>query len=539
MVVSLNATLFLAASSCLEVLFVVKILHTVFNQTHGIQAAVVRRVKSCLSWPRNCGNHIRYLLFRRSLVNDEVARLQVSWSRGFLVAYAFLSMSSLLSVQRNVLLDRARWMSPIFTWTNVLVFGCLTLYVLFPSLLSTRTLNRFYVVGMILAAAYLSPWHTGTDEMFDMALILFVCCRLPAVILCARTSLVFLCNLGFTVLTIYRASTEEMASEGTFASRYVILWTELTMCAVTVAFSFALLSVLTRKAELQVQGCNAETHFTAASTLLGLMCDAVVELDSNFCLTEHSKALAAVLLKSSNIQGASLMDFMPVDDADRAMQHFRALSGDAATVLAHAFHTRLVDSCSTKLETEVFQVKYTRMNGEQCHLVGLREFSDAKFGSAERPEDNTRCILPQVADSQVVNVRDEPSDGRKHGSMLEIDMAQRSIIAASGHLCNCVGMSIEDVFPVSHTIQLLQRLHQEAESLDEEETFVGKVYYFDDLPARLYPEGVQHISGMMQLTRSFQSHHPGVVVVFSVTEADRKQSHQSEISSQRSTKIEI
>jgi len=67
MVVSLNATLFLAASSCLEVLFVVKILHTVFNQTHGIQAAVVRRVKSCLSWPRNCGNHIRYLLFRRNL----------------------------------------------------------------------------------------------------------------------------------------------------------------------------------------------------------------------------------------------------------------------------------------------------------------------------------------------------------------------------------------------------------------------------------------------------------------------------------------
>ena len=238
---------------------------------------------SCLSLSLNClilslssirqdgpGPHFNLFFSakKRSLVNavnDEVARLQVSWSRVFLVAFAFLSMSSLLSVQHNALLNRARWMSPIFTWTNVLVFGCLTLYVLFPSLLSTRTLNRFYVVGMTLAAAYLSPWHTGTDEMFDMALILFVCCRLPAVILSARTSLVFLCNLGFTVLTIYRASTEEMASEGTFGSRYVILWTELTMCSVTVAFSFALLSVLTRKAELQVQGCNAETHFTAVS----------------------------------------------------------------------------------------------------------------------------------------------------------------------------------------------------------------------------------------------------------------------------------
>ena len=75
------------------------------------------------------------------------------------------------------------------------------------------------------------------------------------------------------------------------------------------------------------------------------------------------KMISLILISSSflhdlhNHAGASLMDFMPLDDADRAMQHLRALSGGAATVLAHAFHTRLVDSCSTKLETEVFQVK--------------------------------------------------------------------------------------------------------------------------------------------------------------------------------------
>ena len=64
-----------------------------------------------------------------------------------------------------------------------------------------------------------------------------------------------------------------------------------------------------------------------------------------------------VLHDLHDFAGVSLMDFMPLDDADRAMQHFRSLCGGAATVLAHAFHTRLVDSCSTKLETEVFQVK--------------------------------------------------------------------------------------------------------------------------------------------------------------------------------------
>ena len=50
----------------------------------------------------------------------------------------------------------------------------------------------------------------------------------------------------------------------------------------------------------------------------------------------------------------------------------------------------------------------------------------------------------------------------------------------------------EDAFPLSHTIQLMQRLHEEAESLDEEEAFVGKVYYFDDLPACLVHSALDH-----------------------------------------------
>ena len=66
MEMSLNAALFLAASSCLEALFLVKIVHTISNQTTGI-AAVTRGVKNCLSWPRNCGKKVWSHLFTRTL----------------------------------------------------------------------------------------------------------------------------------------------------------------------------------------------------------------------------------------------------------------------------------------------------------------------------------------------------------------------------------------------------------------------------------------------------------------------------------------
>ena len=42
-------------------------------------------------------------------------------------------------------------------------YGCLTVYVIFPWLLSRSSLNKCYVVGMLFACAYLSPWHTSSD----------------------------------------------------------------------------------------------------------------------------------------------------------------------------------------------------------------------------------------------------------------------------------------------------------------------------------------------------------------------------------------
>ncbi|OLQ13570.1 hypothetical protein AK812_SmicGene2429 [Symbiodinium microadriaticum] len=47
-----------------------------------------------------------------------------------------------------------------------------------------------------------------------------------------------------------------------------------------------------------------------------------------------------------------------------------------------------LQGCSTKLRTEVLQVMYTKRDGEICHLVGLRDFTDTySAASSSQPDD--------------------------------------------------------------------------------------------------------------------------------------------------------
>lgn len=252
-----DSTLFLAVSCGIEACFVMKILCMIV-QRGPCGRRSLSSMKCCCSWPMALLKCLRAQFAEPSpekkLVNDAVAALQIVMGHRFLHAYAFLSLSSLLSIQYNILLGRARWMFAATTWTNVVVFGCLTLYVIFPKSLRKSTLNIFYVCGMALAAAYLSPWHTPADQLLDFALIMFVFFRLPAVILCTKTSLVFLCNMAFVVITAYRATHEEMATEGAFGSSYFVLWMELSTCVIALACHIGFQSTLQRKAELKLRG---------------------------------------------------------------------------------------------------------------------------------------------------------------------------------------------------------------------------------------------------------------------------------------------
>ena len=119
------------------------------------------------------------------------------------------------------------------------------------------------------------------------------------------------------------------------------------------------------------------TNFKAASSLLGLTCDAVVELDGDLRVVQDSAALAAMLLcAGSTLAGRDFRDFVQKSDADEAVELLKRFDGSQPDVNTQVFHTRLQDSDCNKIPTEVFQVAYRTTRGEARHLIGLRDVTD-------------------------------------------------------------------------------------------------------------------------------------------------------------------
>ena len=92
-----------------------------------------------------------------------------------------------------------------------------------------------------------------------------------------------------------------------------------------------------------------------------------------------------------SLEGFEFRDFIAASDAERALEILLDPSGQ----VARAFHTHLVDSCASRFRTEVFQVRYRKMSGEQCHLLGLRDFTDQKSLAQEKATDVIREDVKQ------------------------------------------------------------------------------------------------------------------------------------------------
>lgn len=102
-----------------------------------------------------------------------------------------------------------------------------------------------------------------------------------------------------------------------------------------------------------------------------------------------------------SLQGLKFTDFISSSDASRALEILAEPTGQPA----RAFHTHLVDSCASRFRTEVFQVRYRKMSGEQCHLLGLRDFTDQKSLAQEKATD----VIREDVSSHVKAVKSQES----------------------------------------------------------------------------------------------------------------------------------
>lgn len=439
---------------------------------------------------------------------------------GLICMYAAVCFAFLLLIQIQI---EEVWM-PSVCWALLGHAAYFLLCIWMPCLLSR---DIAYILFIISTMFYLSPWVCDVSSYIEISWSLVLVLRIPSVIIPRNIRTVVLCNLLFFVMTCIRIFLDDFSLVETENPLFLrnpligrMLVIELLSSLAVLAFAVLVKGFLRKSAEKSLEvGASSKLsqQLNAATSLLHLCCDAVVELDSRLRLRKHSSELAAMLLR--DFQGASLAemkltDFMPAVEASKAMtylQDFRSTSHSSMSFQgksdkqAHAFISRMVDSGATKLKVEIFQVMYRNPGGETCHLVGIRDITDSKplVSDEDQSSDVTIPFQEQASESRSGEM-DMSLRSSQARVCLDLDVGELMRVAsATAPLTHIVGASIEKIFPQS-ICMLMKRICDEGRLfLDRNEPLPGKTFSFESLPAQWSADrNPEDISGFFQLARN-------------------------------------
>ncbi|CAE7940317.1 unnamed protein product, partial [Symbiodinium sp. KB8] len=413
------------------------------------------------------------------------------------------------------------------SWLMIAILAVLNCYAFLPqTLLKVSFLNLWFIFFVTACALFAMPFNLPVFRIFD-ALVIALLLRIPTSLLATRTRWVALGNLTLSLLIFWRMwSSAAMLQAGSKLPLLLAAMLECAISALAVVFSMVMSEIMRQRAALRCENKKISYDNSAISALLRLMSDAVIELDQDLRLTRHSAELSAMLMRDrpgASIQGVAFSDFIHSADAAR-------VTSDGGTC-AHAFHTRLVDTFSNKVCVEVFTIKTENAEGQVRHLLGLRDFTDCASLSAERAMDamdsaeelpfsfswptsaaeslraDMNCGIGSdgVAITSTANTDQEwPIAGpAKKQAYLDLDMEVKVVASASASVTFVAGVSLDDFFPSTHTLQLLQRVCDEAQrSFDSDGSIPNKVFNFEDLPVQWTPEKRGTLVGAFQVVRT-------------------------------------
>ncbi|CAE7493638.1 unnamed protein product [Symbiodinium necroappetens] len=449
------------------------------------------------------------------LVNQQICELRLQMARLFMRYTCALLGFFLFFQQLRVLQDADRWISNNAMWLVVASFGASGFVNLFSALLTVTNLDVVYVVISLCCTVQLSPWHVELADATLTSICILGFARLPAIAIAGRPILVVALNAAPLALVSCRSIWEEVPPSFVNA--------EISGFLVTSLASLSLQAGLKRRTEHDLLYSKMATNLKAASSLLGLTCDAVVELDGDLRVVQDSAALAAMLLcAGSTLAGRDFRDFVQKSDADQALELLKRFDGSQPDVNTQAFHTRLQDCDCNKIPTEVFQVVYRTTRGEARHLIGLRDVtdqgclvrgksadsSDIQLSYPMMPVDTLTPMTSQSVSTAAVSFSATgpqalPSSQRNVSVtrvqnkllFMQMDMDRRVVSTSSRAIC--VGRTLVDLFS-ARGAEVLQSAWAEA----SESATLSMAFRIKSLYLQLSMSAKEYVSGTLQLVQT-------------------------------------
>eukprot|EP00438_Fugacium_kawagutii_P022836 Skav230311 [mRNA] locus=scaffold430:202592:204355:+ [translate_table: standard] len=520
---------------------------------------------------------------REAFILKQMGHRKVMWAQRFLYylpAVCAVDMTLLLYLtfaHNSFTSAEAAWL------VAVVYVSSLAVYVA-PWLVNCSTLDLVCLFVHAYGAFWASPFGLSSlESVFTAQLIGLALVQVPAIAIARHYAAVLLGQGMIFGAILFRLSTRmdfwrfPATKPDTILNSRALLFFNIFYLGAVVLVHHIANRLIRGSVESMMRESDSKQQLSAASGLLDLTCEAVCEIDGDLKLLSHSPKLATMLLRRSgaSLEGRRLTDFIAPGDKKRAKEilMMATQSGGAA----HAFHTHLVDSYSSKFRTEVFRVKYSTMDGRDCHLLGLRDFTDLKSLAGVKATDaipdshelvldvhegdlsqhgSSSRALGELA-SQTLELRSQTnspvqlrsSPNLSHVTMecydyghivekhvqyvqkdafLQIDMDRETVQAASAPFGSLIGMSIKRSFASDFTVDLLRRLCEMARELRPIDV-PDQVATFDLMPIHVDNDIIQ-ASGVMKVCLTQQGR---LSVIMCIREAGKTTSQRRPLSEKK------
>ena len=280
----------------------------------------------------------------------------------------------LLAIQGPLLNRQNHQLHASLDVSNIISYPIVLFLVMFHHrAISRRTLDAWYVLLQTLCVIPLL-W-TAPADVTSVSLITL----LPRVTLglCPKHGwLPFLGNVVHWILAVKQVEFQLQSDVFLAQSAELVL-----------LFSgvFPLRHALYENVRMSFELNTRTIELSAVSGLLLGYCDAVVEVDSGLKLTDDSRQFSTLLLHGHGISARSLagydfLSFFHVDDREHISV---SLGAKNQSTQALALNARMQDCLGNFVKVEILFTSFQNADGEECRLVGMREFQD--FNSVAVP----------------------------------------------------------------------------------------------------------------------------------------------------------
>jgi len=316
---------------------------------------------------------------------ETLSEKRVQLARGLMPCFCALATYRAVEKAMHALLHEGHLMDASF----LLVYSGCALCTLCPRLVCGRTLVAWHCY-------FMATWHVDASPLLlelDSKFVLFQTTTLAATIgigfLCLQFPVMLATNVVGMIVSLASIQAKWHPAVGLSFKDFASL--EFTCFLLKIAIFRFTTIVVERSVRREVETRIGACHRSAVTSLLGMMCDAVVDLDQQLALKQHVGKLASMLMHGTgkSLQGCALSDFMGGDeDRERFKEVVSGYSANSSAGLSPSMLSIYMrDAIGNSIKTILYHVPYRSIAGRVHHLVGLREDTDHKdeqFGDVTR-----------------------------------------------------------------------------------------------------------------------------------------------------------